>query len=527
MELQGLAEGRRARNADDVHDLLVSVGDLTERRSRRGRSTTRPRGSSRCSPKDARSACAWPARQRAGRGRGCRGAAGRARRLAPDRPAGRVHRSRPSGRSRRWSPDTRARTRRSSPARRRRGWAPERTACGRRWTRWRRPGASPTASSARGGGVEREWCDVDVLRRLRRRSLAALRKEVEPVDAATLGRFLPEWQGVATPATGPDALMDAIARLQGAAVPASILEHDVLRSRVSAASVPPTWTRCARAATWSGSAPARSGPTTAASSLYVRTRCGCSRRRRRRTRRRASSTSRSASTSRPTARRSGPTWSRRPGPATSASCSRALWDLVWAGEVTNDTLAPLRALTAKTVPRDAARGLQAAARRAPHGRDRPRAPDAGRSSPRCWSRRPARPRWRTRERCSCSTATACSRARRCCPRACPGGFAGVYGVLKALEMSGKVRRGYFVDGLGAAQFAVPGAVDRIRALREPARGERARRRCSWRRRILPSRTARRSRGPRGRVARPVRRGRSWCWWTASSRRSWSVARAAC
>ena len=53
----------------------------------------------------------------------------------------------------------------------------------------------------------------------------------------------------------------------------------------------------------------------------------------------------------------------------------------------------------------------------------------------------------------------------------PGGFAGVYGVLKALEMSGKVRRGYFVDGLGAAQFAVPGAVDRIRALREPTRGE--------------------------------------------------------
>ena len=91
--------------------------------------------------------------------------------------------------------------------------------------RWR------TASSGR-EVLEREWCDVDVLRRLRRRSLAALRKEVEPVDASTLGRFLPMWQGVASSSGGSDPLQDAIARLQGAAVPASVLEHDVLPSRV-------------------------------------------------------------------------------------------------------------------------------------------------------------------------------------------------------------------------------------------------------------------------------------------------------
>ena len=81
-------------------------------------------------------------------------------------------------------------------------------------------------------GLEREWCDADVLRMLRRRSLAALRREVEPVDAATLGRFLPEWQAATRPRSGPPALLETIGQLQGAAIPASILETDVLPSRI-------------------------------------------------------------------------------------------------------------------------------------------------------------------------------------------------------------------------------------------------------------------------------------------------------
>ena len=89
-----------------------------------------------------------------------------------------------------------------------------------------------THGEFRPSGVEREWCDVEVLRRIRRRSLAALRKEVEPVDAATLGRFLPAWQGADRPRGGVDALTDAVTRLQGAALPASILETDVLPARV-------------------------------------------------------------------------------------------------------------------------------------------------------------------------------------------------------------------------------------------------------------------------------------------------------
>jgi ATP-dependent Lhr-like helicase len=71
-----------------------------------------------------------------------------------------------------------------------------------------------------------------VLRRIRRRSLAVLRKEVEPVDAAAFGRFVPAWQGAERPRGGVDALTDALTRLQGAAIPASILEREVLPARV-------------------------------------------------------------------------------------------------------------------------------------------------------------------------------------------------------------------------------------------------------------------------------------------------------
>src|SRR5207248_8950764 len=84
----------------------------------------------------------------------------------------------------------------------------------------------------RPGGLEREWCDADVLRVLRRRSLAALRHEIEPVDASTFARFLPAWQGVRRQRRGLDALVEAIEQLQGVAIPASVLERDVLPARV-------------------------------------------------------------------------------------------------------------------------------------------------------------------------------------------------------------------------------------------------------------------------------------------------------
>jgi len=146
----------------------------------------------------------------------------------------------------------------------------------------------------------------------------------------------------------------------------------------------------------------------------------------------------------------------------------ALWDLVWAGEVTNDTLAPLRAFAARKT-------------RTPH-RARPRPGALRRTGPPAgagrWSLVSA-----LLEPTPAPTEMAHARALQLLDRhgvltreaalaeGVPGGFAGVYGVLKALEDSGKVRRGYFVAGLGAAQFAVPGAVDRLRGLREPTRDD--------------------------------------------------------
>jgi len=142
----------------------------------------------------------------------------------------------------------------------------------------------------------------------------------------------------------------------------------------------------------------------------------------------------------------------------------SLWDLVWAGEVTNDTLAPLRALVAKRsrAPRAGAKPRPGALRRV--------GPPAGAG------------RWSLvaplLQPVATPTEIAHARALQLLDRhgvltreavlaeGVPGGFAGVYPVLKALEESGKVRRGYFVAGLGAAQFAAPGAVDRLRAMRD-------------------------------------------------------------
>ena len=84
----------------------------------------------------------------------------------------------------------------------------------------------------RPGGIHREWCDNEVLRAIRRRSLARLRKEVEPVEQRTLARLFTRWQGVVQPRRGLDALLDVIENLQGAPLPASILETEILPARL-------------------------------------------------------------------------------------------------------------------------------------------------------------------------------------------------------------------------------------------------------------------------------------------------------
>jgi ATP-dependent Lhr-like helicase len=318
----------------------------------------------------------------------------------------------------------------------------------------------------RPGGSAREWCDVDVLRSLRRRSLAALRREIEPVDAAALARFLPEWHSLTRPRSGPTALTDTIEQLQGAAIHASILETDVLPSRVQGYRPSDLDTLCASGElVWMGAggvgaddgrialafrhqarlvAPGPAderpdGPIHDTIRAHLRTR-GAS---------------------------FWPDLLESSGVADERVVLAGLWELVWAGEVANDTLAPLRAFL----------GRRPKATR-PAGRPRPGA--LRRSGPPA-----AAGRWSLvaplLEPVPPATEAAHARAMQLLDRhgvltreavlseGAPGGYAGVYGVLRALEESGKARRGYFVDGLGAAQFAVPGAVERLRDLRETPR----------------------------------------------------------
>jgi len=311
-------------------------------------------------------------------------------------------------------------------------------------------------------GTEQEWCDVTVLRRLKQRSLAALRREVEPVDGPTYARFLLAWHGVTgPPRRGPDALADAIAQLQGASIPASVLESDVLPARlqayrpadldellatgdvvwVGAGSIGPRDGRVVLAFRDAAAAllpTADEGPTT---DIHDRMRAHLA-----------------------TAGASfWPQIVAAAGTGDEQLVLEALWDLVWAGEVTNDSLVALRSLRAGK------RGTSRVSRSRP-GRLRRTGPAsaAGRWSLTTDLRAPAMP----------DTARAHALAEQLLERqgvvtaegvraeAIVGGFASVYPVLKAMEETGTTRRGYVVEGLGGAQFSTPGVVDRLRTHRD-------------------------------------------------------------
>ena len=314
-------------------------------------------------------------------------------------------------------------------------------------------------------GFEREWCDEEVLRLLRRRSLAVLRKEVEPVDGTALARFLPAWQGVGVPRRGPEGLVEVLNALQGAALPASIVETDVLPARMAAYRQSDLDALCtAGEVVWVGAGAL--GATDGRVRLVYRDRLGLLV---------------------PTAdeppdgpvhaallahldQRGASFWpdlvaasAEHEVPYDEPTVLAALWDLVWAGLVTNDSLAPLRAFLA-------GRPRRAGKRRPAPGRLTRLGPPQGAGR---WSlvdplRRPV----------PTETEAAHARAQQLLERygvltreaalgeGAEGGFAGVYPVLKALEDRGQVRRGYFVAGLGGAQFALPGAVDRLRAGRD-------------------------------------------------------------
>ncbi|WP_433787332.1 ATP-dependent helicase [Actinomycetospora sp. CA-101289] len=356
-------------------------------------------------------------------------------------------------------------------------------------------------------------CDAEVLRRLRRGSLARLRAEVEPVEPAALGRFLPAWHGVAggtqrsgaaarnanhgriRRAPGPDDVLGVVEQLAGAPIPASALESLVLPARLpgyspalldeltSAGEV--TWTGCGTLAGgdgWLAMAPTdladlllpdpepdlvdtplhRALLTTleAGGALFFR---------------------QLGERTHAALREDGATeTSREINLPDDATLVAALWDLVWAGLATNDTLAPVRALVTGGGSRGSggSRGGAHRQRRTPsRGRYARlgRAPMPSRTGPPTaagrWSGVPARETDATRraqartesflERHGVLTRGALDTERA------TGGFSGIYPVLRAMEESGRARRGYVIEGLGAAQFAVPGAIDRLRAESRP------------------------------------------------------------
>jgi ATP-dependent helicase Lhr and Lhr-like helicase len=306
------------------------------------------------------------------------------------------------------------------------------------------------------GGHGQELCDAEVLRALRRRSLSALRKEIEPVDGAALGRFLPSWHGLDRPRRGREGVMTVLRQLEGAPLLASALESEILPLRIE--EYEPFLLDGLLATgeiTWAGLEPV--GPKDGRIALYLT--------------------------------EHEPLLSRPPRPVDSEMAKKikeelgrggalffadlvrrvggypndladALWELVWAGEVSNDTLLPLRSL----LRGDTSSGRPGAG------------PLGARVLPgtegRWWLRGASRPD------APSDTARRTALARSLLERhgvvtrevvqseGIAGGFSAVYALLKEMEERGQVRRGYFVAGRGALQFAVPGADEELRARRD-------------------------------------------------------------
>ena len=310
------------------------------------------------------------------------------------------------------------------------------------------------------GGSSREWCDAEVLRAIKRRSLAKLRREVEPVEPAAFARFLAEWQGVARPRAGLEALLSAVEQLQGAPIPASALETEVLPARIDRfGPADLDFLLSSGEIVWRGLEPL--GPADGRVALYLADRAALL------APRPSETEGELAARIRALLRERGalffPDLAAETG-AFAGDLVEALWDLVWAGEVTNDTLAPLRSLlrgsSAKSARR--VRGSAFRSRRlGPPGSEGRWAlvPRSARKPPSETERRAALVR-ALLDRHGVVTREAVA------AEGIVGGFASVYPVFKAMEEAGQVRRGYFVAGLGATQFALPGAEDRLRGQRE-------------------------------------------------------------
>ncbi len=312
-------------------------------------------------------------------------------------------------------------------------------------------------------GTGTEWCDADVLRRIRRRSLARLRQEIEPVEPPSLARFLSAWQHVDGRLRGVEGVLTVVGQLAGCPVPASALEPLVLAARVRDYE-PALLDELTSAGelVWAGhgALPGQDGWV----SLHLADQAPL-------TLPEPSAFEHSASSwgelhqAVLDALAPGGAWFFRQlgqavgQTATDDALAGVLWDLVWAGRIGNDTLAPLRSLVGggKGTHRTRRPGPRVLRGGPPHTAGRwALLPDLD-TDP---TRRAHATAERLLDRHGVVTRGAVQSERS------PGGFAAVYKVLSAFEDSGRCRRGYFVAGLGAAQFGTAGAVDRLRTFSE-------------------------------------------------------------
>ena len=334
----------------------------------------------------------------------------------------------------------------------------------------------------RPGGQHREWCDHEVLRTIRRKSLAKLRKEVEPVEQATLARLFTRWQGVVQPRRGLDALLDVIENLQGAPVPASMLEGEVLPARLLGYKQADLDTLIAAGeVVWCGLEPV--GDKDGRVALYL-----------------AEKLPILWPVGRSIESEPGPTSEREQaivaylkergasffqelhdgtGGGYPGETLDSIWNLVWRGLLSNDALHALRAYCDRATTSSEKRNAKPQRRVHTQSGFRSR-----RTTPPT-----AQGRWSLNaiafETERSGTEWSHAVAQQLLARygvvfretahaeGLPGGFSAIYDVMKALEESGRVRRGYFAADLGATQFAMPAAVDLLRSLRVRRDGEKS------------------------------------------------------
>ena len=325
----------------------------------------------------------------------------------------------------------------------------------------------------RPGGLHREWCDAEMLRLIRRKSLAKLRREVEPVEQHTLARFLTHWQGLLSPRRSGhghlDALLDAIESLQGAPLPASLLESAILPARIAEyASAGLDTLIAAGEVTWAGVEPI--GERDGRIALFLADKFPLLMQQRPQTEPLTEREEKLLSVLESTGASFFDALHAAVGGGYPGETIDALWNLVWRGLITNDSLHALRAYIAKPDSARAPRRLQTGA----VFRSRKTTPPTAQGR---WSLLPVRAQKGSENAGPSATEASHALALQLLNRYgvlmresvaaenVPGGFSAVYDVLKALEESGRIRRGYFVAGLGATQFALPAAVDLLRQLR--------------------------------------------------------------